>query len=259
MVRKFSISLGLVNIPVQLHNTAKEQKVSFNQITPCCGARVSQSQRCKSCGKEVSRAELQKGYEITKDNYVTLTQAQVNAVKLPSAKSIVIEAFIPTERLDPMLFSANYYLSPYDGGEKPYSLLAEVLKTVGKVAIGKMVMNGKEHVVAIRFWKKWLVLNDLWYPAELLKPPEVELLQLTERELELARRLIETFGDVMDLRQFKDQYVEALQELVRAKSEGKEITQIAEVKATGGADLSTALEQSLEMKRKKVAIEVEAR
>lgn len=242
--RKLTISFGLVNIPVKLHNATKEQKVSFNQITPCCEARINLVPKCKTCGNVVNRAELKKGYEVAKDQYVLLTKEEVQSVRLPSAKSIVIEGFAPYEELDPLLFAETFYTEPDEKGEIAYSLLAEALGLLHKVAIGKVVSNGKENIVAIRRWRNLLLLNILWYPSEIRKPPEVQLCETSERERELAKTLIEACGGV-DLKKSTDRYIEALEELIRAKVEGREIKPIAEVIPTQESGIADALEASL--------------
>lgn len=246
--RKLTISFGLVNIPVKLHNATKEQKVSFNQITPCCEARINLVPKCKTCGNVVNRAELKKGYEVAKDQYVLLTKEEVQSVRLPSAKSIVVEGFIPYEELDPLLFAETFYVEPDENGVA-YSLLAEALGLLHKVAIGKVVSNGKENIVAIRRWRNLLLLNILWYPSEIRKPPEVQLCETSERERELTKTLIEACEGV-DLKKSTDRYIEALKELIRAKVEGREIKPIAEVIPTQESGIADALEASLKQRLK---------
>lgn len=242
--RKLTISFGLVNIPIKLHNATKEQKVSFNQITPCCGALISLVPNCKNCGNVVNRAELKKGYEVAKGQYIVLTKEEVQSVRLHSAKSIVVEGFIPYEELDPLLFAETFYMEPDEKGEIAFSLLAEALGLLHKVAIGKVVSNGKENIVAIRRWRNLLLLTILWYPSEIRKPPEVQLLETPERERELTKTLIEACGEV-DLKKSTDRYIEALRELIRAKVEGREIKPIAEVVPTQESGIAVALEASL--------------
>lgn len=249
MVRKLTISFGLVNIPVKIHNATKEQKISFNQITPCCRARVNSVLKCQTCGREVSRAEVSKGYEVEKGNYVVLSQEEVKSVRLPSAKSIQIEGFVAHGDIDPLLFAETFYVEPDKGGERAYSLLADALGLLQKVAVGKVVMNGKEQVVAINRWRNLLLLTLLWYPSEIRNPPEVQLLELSGRERELAKQLIEA-GDGVDFQTFKDRYVEALKEMIRAKLEGREVKPIEEAKPTEEDSIAKALEASLKQRLK---------
>jgi DNA end-binding protein Ku len=238
-----------VSIPVKISNATREQKVSFHQITQCCGARVSQSQKCKVCGKEVVRSELDKGYEITKGNYVVLKPAEVDAVKLKSVKSIEVVGFVPTDTLDPITFAETYYVEPEEGGEKGYSLLLESLAQLKMLAIGRLTMNGKEHTVSITSRKGLLLLTLLWYPSEIVNPPQVAPVAISAKELELAKQLITAMQGV-NFKEFKDRYIEALRELIKAKQEGREITPMAEVEPT--MDLASALEASVKTKRKPI-------
>jgi DNA end-binding protein Ku len=252
---KGTVGFGLVNIPIKLHTATKDSKVSFNQITACCGARVKQALKCASCGQEVSRAELKKGYEITKGNYVVLDPAEIEAVKLPSTKLITIEGFVP-DQIEPILYANHYYISPEEGGEKAYALLCEALSLSAMVGIGTLTVHGKEHIIVVRARGRHLVLSLLWYPNEVLVPPEVPEGMLTEHERELAKQLLEAMRITPDLSKYRNRYVEAVKEIIRAKSEGKEIKAV-EVEARTTSDIGKALEESLKKRLK--PIEVEAR
>jgi DNA end-binding protein Ku len=246
--RKFSLSFGLVSIPVKISNATREQKVSFHQITTCCGARVGQSLKCKDCGQEVSRGTLDKGYEVSKDNYVRLKPAEVDAVKLKSVKSIEVVGFVPADTLDPITYAETYYIEYEEGGEKGYSLLLQALAELKMIAVGRLTMNGKEHTVSIASRKGLLLLTLLWYPNEIVNPPQVEPVPITPKEMELAKTLINQMLGA-DIKGFKDRYIEALREMIKAKMEGREITPIAEVAPT--MDLASALEASVNTKKRK--------
>jgi len=240
--RKFSLTFGLVSIPIKIQNATKEQRVSFNQITPCCGARVGQFNRCKACGVEVNRADLKKGFEVA-DQYVVLEQGEVEAVKLPSNKNVEIVGFVLADSLDPITFAETYYVSPENGGEKGYSLLLEALMDMKLIAVGRLTMNGKEHTVAVSSRKGLLLLTLLWYPNEIVAPPSVAPVPISEKELGLARQLVEAMKGV-NITEFKDRYIEALKEIIKAKMEGKPI-EVIEREAKATVDLGKALQESL--------------
>jgi len=248
--RKFSLTFGLVSIPIKIQNATKEQKVSFNQITPCCGARVGQFNRCKACGAEMNRGELKKGYEVAKDKYVILEQGEVEAVKLPSNKNVEIVGFVPADSLDPITFAETYYISPEDGGEKGYSLLLEALGAMKLIAVGRLTMNGKENTVAVSARKGLLLLTLLWYPNEIVAPPSIQPVPISERELGLARQLVEAMKGA-NFAEFNDRYIEALKEIIRAKMEGKQI-EIAEVEARATVDIEKALQASVKARLKPI-------
>jgi DNA end-binding protein Ku len=253
---KGSVGFGLVNIPIKLHTATRDSKVSFNQITPCCGARVNQALKCATCGREVSRAEVKKGYEVSKGNFVVLEPAEIEAVKLPSTKQITIEGFAP-DIIEPILYADHYYISPEQGGEKAYALLCEALSLSAVVGVGTLTIHGKEHIIVVRARGRHLILSLLWYANEVLVPPEVPEGMLTDAERGLAKQLLEAMKVKLDLSKYRNRYVEAVQEVIRAKSEGREISAV-EVEAKATMDLSKALQESLIKKRLK-PIEVEAR
>jgi DNA end-binding protein Ku len=259
MARKFGISFGLVNIPVQIHNTVKEDTVSFHMITPA-GSRVKQKLVDSVTGEEVNRSELLKGYEVSKGKYVMLRQEEVESLRLASTKSIEIIGFAPATYVDPILQKEQYYITP-DGkaGEKGYSILYHVLKELGVTAVGKIVMGGtKEYIATVSVWKNMLLLTLLYYPHEVVQPPAVSMVEVGERELELGKALLQSLGKP-ELKELKNRFVKALQELIAAKLEGREIKPV-EVKETDAGDIAAALERSLGLAKKKklgVAVSVQ--
>jgi DNA end-binding protein Ku len=255
LVRKFGISFGLVNIPVQLHNTVKEEAVSFHMITPA-GSRVKQKLVDSATGEEVNRSELLRGYEVSKGKYVVLRQEEIEGVKLVSTKSIEIIGFVPTTYVDPILQKEQYYITP-DGkaGEKGYSILYHVLKELGVMAVGKIVMGGtKEYIATVSVWKNLLLLTLLYYPHEVVAPPVPNMVEITDRERELGKALLQSLGKP-EFKDLKNRYIKAIQELIAAKQEGREIKPI-EIKETAADDIAAALEKSLALPKKKLGVAV---
>ena len=251
-VWKGSVSIGLVNIPVSLQNAVRESKVSFNQITPCCGARVSQALKCKACGKEVSRAEVKKGWELGEGKFVVLEEAEIEAVRLKTVKSIAVEGFVPAHLIDPIQMATSYYVAPVEGGEKAYSLIAEALNLSALHALARITAHGKEHIAIIRARGRTLILTTLWYPEEVLAPPEIPQAVLSEKERELAKQLLEGYKiEKLDLAQYKNRYIGALKELINAKMMGQPIP-APQVEVAPAMDLAQALMVSI---KKPVKIE----
>jgi DNA end-binding protein Ku len=225
-VWKGSISIGLVNIPVNLQTAVRESRVEFHQITPCCGQRVAQVLRCKGCGKEVSRSEVRKGWELGDGKFVVLEQAELDAVRLRSVKSICVEGFVEGHLIDPIQMATSYYIVPQEGAEKAYNLIAQALFMKGLYGLARITAHGKEHIAVMRAKAKgtgvYLVLTTLWYPDEVLAPPDIPTAVLSEREIELARQLLEGYVmEKLDLAQYRNRYVEALKELINAKMLGQ--------------------------------------
>jgi len=257
MARKFAISFGLVNVPIELHPTVKEDTVHFNMIT-LKGNRVEQRLCDKETGEEVRRGDTLKGYEVTKGNYVIFSKDEVERVKLVSAKSIEIIGFVEANKIEAIIQKEQFYITPDEKGEKGYSIIFGALKALNIMAVGKIVMGGtKEYIATISVWRNMLLLTLLYYPKEVLVPPSVNMVDISERELELGKTLLQTLG-APDIKTLSNRYVKALQELIKAKAEGREIKPIEEVPQTPEDDIAAALENSLKGlgKRKKLGVAV---
>jgi len=248
---KGSVSIGVVNIPISLHTATRESKVSFNTITPCCGTRVNSVYKCQGCGKEVSRAEVKKGWDLGDGKFVVLEKAEIAAVRLKTVKSIAVEGFAPAHMIDPIQMATSYYMAPVEGGEKAYSLIAEALNLSALYALARITTHGKEHTAVIRARGRNLILTTLYYPEEVLTPPEIPQVVLSERERELAKQLLEGYKiDQLDLTQYKNRYVEAVKELINAKLLGQPLP-APQVEVAPAMDLTQALVVSVQQKRKK--------
>lgn len=247
------MSVGLVNIPITLQNAVKEQKISFNMLSPCCKARVSQVLKCKACGREVSRREVKKGWDLGNGHFVVLEQAELEAVRLKSVKSLGIEGFVPAHLIDPIQFHQSYYAVPAEGAEKAYNLIAEALFSAGLLGLARITTKGKEHIAIIRAkankTRLFLVLTTLYYPDEVLTPPEIPATALSDRERELAKQLLDGYKiEQLNLKQYKNRYIEALKEIINAKMMGEPIPTPA-VEAQATTDLTEALMASVQRKK----------
>lgn len=254
-VWKGSVSVGLVNIPVSLQTAVRESKVSFNQITPCCGSRVSQNLKCKVCGKEVSRKEVKKGWDLGDGKFIVLEQSEIEAMRLKSVKSVGIEGFVPVHLIDPIQMASSYYVVPVEGAEKAYTLITEALFRTGYYALARITTRGKEHIAVMRAkangTKFYLILTTLYYPDEVLAPPEIpSTIPLSEKERELAKTLLEGYKiEQLDLTKYTNRYIEAMRELINAKLTGQPMpTQVQE--AQPAMDLTQALTASVQQKVK---------
>lgn len=248
---KGSVSIGVVNIPISLHTATRESKVSFNSITPCCGTRVNSVYRCQGCGKEVNRAEVKKGWDLGNGKFAILEKAEIEAVRLRTVKSIAVEGFVPAHLIDPIQMATSYYVAPVEGGEKAYSLIAEALNLSALHALARITTHGREHTAVIRARGRNLVLTTLYYPEEVLTPPEIPQAVLSEREQELAKQLLEGYKiEQLDLTQYKNRYVDAVKELINAKLLGQPIP-APKVEVAPAMDLTQALMVSVQHKKKK--------
>jgi DNA end-binding protein Ku len=132
-----TISFGLVSIPVKLYPAASSQSVSFNLLHAKCGNRIRQQRFCPVCNEVVEREGLVKGYEFAKDQYVKVSDEELEALEGEASKAIEISEFVPLSKVDPVFFEKSYYLGPDKGGEKAYRLLSDAMTQAGKVALAK--------------------------------------------------------------------------------------------------------------------------
>jgi len=249
---KGTVSIGLVNIPISLHTATRESKVSFNSITPCCGTKVNSVYKCQGCGREVSRAEVKKGWDLGNGRFVVLEKSEIEAVRLKTVKAIAVEGFAPAILIDPIQMATSYYMAPVEGGEKAYSLIAEALNLSALYALARITTHGREHIAIIRAKGRNLVLTTLWYPEEVLTPPKIPQAVLSERERDLAKQLLEGFKiEQLDLTQYKNRYVDAVKELINAKLLGQPLPEVR-VEVAPAMDLTQALMVSVQHRKKKV-------
>lgn len=246
-----SVSFGLVNVPVKLFTAVRHKDVRFHQLHAADGARVQQRRFCSLDGKEVPYEEIVRGYEIAPGRYVVVGQEELEALDPESTRRIDVEAFVPLSEIDPLFYDGSYYLAPDAAGTRAYKLLVDSMVESGQVGIGRLVLRTKEYLCAVRPVDGVLVLSTMNYADEIADPSELEGLPTDDapaddRELEMARRLIELLSSDFDAAAYHDTYRERLLELIERKAEGQEITvpEPAEPSATV-VDLMSALEASL--------------
>jgi DNA end-binding protein Ku len=243
-----SITFGLVTIPVKVYSATLSKELKFNLLHAKDGGRIRYRRVCEKCGQEVSQEEIVRGYEISKNEYVILTDEDFEKVPLKSVKSIEINHFFEPSELNVIYYSNFYYISPDKGGEKAYYLLRRAMDETSSMAIGKMGMRGKEHLVVLKNFNGGLLLAQLHYIDEIRSPSEVPgwgiEVEVTDEELELAKKLILAMKKPLQLENFRDEYKEALLKLIEAKLSGKVVTVTEEVSAA--KSLMDALKASLE-------------
>jgi len=246
-----AISFGLVNVPVKLMGAVSPKDVRFNQLEAGTNARIKQKRVSAETGEEVPFDQIVKGYEISPDNYVVIEPQELEALDPKASRSIEIEDFVDLDQIDPLYFERPYYLVPDKGGAKAYALLLEAMKESQKVGIARLVLRTKQYLAAIRPLGDALVLETLLYPDEVTLPDEIEGLprddvEIQDRELKIARQLIESLSTEFEPENYQDEYRERVLELIEQKAEGKQIvTQPATEEPTKVVDLMAALEASL--------------
>ncbi|WP_367044963.1 Ku protein [Streptomyces sp. Je 1-332] len=246
-----AISFGLVSIPVKLMNATENHSVSFRQIHVEDGGRVRYRKVCELEEREVTSAEIGKGYEDADGAIIPITDEDLAALPLPTAKTIEIVAFVPADAVDPMQMDTAYYLSANGvPAAKPYTLLREALKRSGKVAVARFALRGRERLGMLRVVDDVIAMHGLLWPDEIRSPEDAApdaRATVRDAELDLADALMDTLGEV-DVSTLHDDYRAAVEKLITAKAEG---TLPAEPAAEGDAgggkviDLMAALEKSV--------------
>jgi DNA end-binding protein Ku len=254
---KGAITFGLISIPVRLYSAVQEKSLKFHLMHEEDGGRIKYQRVCAKCGKEVSWDDIIKGYEYSKDRYVTFSDDELDAMDVDSIKAIDVVSFVPLEQIDPIYFNKTYYVAPEAAGLKAYRLLADALEAEGQVGVAKVALRDKEHLATVRLKDDVFVLETMHWPDEIREPEFEELekrVKVQDSEVKMARQLIQQLSDEFKPEEFADEYRTKLEELVEKKVEGEEITfaPAPEEEPTKVVDLMEALKASVaEAKKKK--------
>jgi DNA end-binding protein Ku len=252
-----SISFGLVNIPVRLYTAVSRKNVQFHQIDAKTGSRVRMQRISATDGHEVPYEDIVKGYELSPDHYVLVEPDELDALDPEATHTIEIEEFVDLAEIDPVFYDSPYFVAPVKAAEKPYALLVRAMEDQQKVAIARFVMRTKQYLAALRPKDGALLISTMVYADELIPRSELGELEaaagveLTDKELAMARQLIESLSADFDPSRYKDEYREKVLELIERKAAG-ETTVIAAAPAadTGTVvDLMAALEASVKEAR----------
>jgi DNA end-binding protein Ku len=246
-----AISFGLVNVPVKLYSAVSKKNVQFNQLHEKDSSRIRMKRFCADEDTEVPYEEIVKGYEISPGRYVVITPEELEALDPKKTRSIDIEDFVDLDEIDPLFYEHPYYLAPDTGASKPYKLLLEALRTTNKVAIARVVIRSKEYLTAIRPAGDVLTMETMLFHDELIDPGDIEELpdedvRATEREVDMARQLIESLATDFQPEKYRDEYRDRVLDLIERKAEGQEVAvQVEPEEPAAVPDLMAALEASL--------------
>lgn len=242
---KGSINFGMVAIPAKLFSATDDNRVSFHQIHRDCQTRIKMPKFCPKCERNVEATELVKGYELNKEQYIILEEADFQSLPLRTLKTIEVVEFTDRSRIDIRCFDACYFLTCEDTGAKAFSLFLTAMEKANLVAIAKLTYREREHLASIRPYDGVMLLHTLHYadelrPYEELKPRAVAI---SDKEMELALMLVDKMRGDFELGKYHDEYREALERLIEAKLTGEVITAPAEKPPI--PDVAEALLQSL--------------
>lgn len=221
-----SISFGLVMIPVKLYAATRPRDLTFRQVHRTDGGRIKFRRICSVDGAEVEYEDVAKGYELADGEVVVITDEDLANLPLPTTRSIEVLNFTPADQVDPILWARSYYLEPEPTGARAYVLLRDALERSGKVAVAKVALRQRESLATLRARDGVLVLETLLWPDEVRAPgfPFLdEDIEVRSQELKMAASLINSMTVDFDPSRYRDRYREALEELVAAKIQGRDV------------------------------------
>ena len=248
------LTFGLISMPVRLFSGARSSRIAFHMLHRTDHARVKQQLVCPEEDKVVGRDEIVKGFEYRKGEYVIVEPADIKKIEPKTAKAMEILEFVKAGEVDPIYFESSYYLVPEEAGRRPYALLAQGMQDTATVAVAKLTMPNREYTVLLRPYRGGLSLHTMYYKEEVREienfgRPDVKL---KEPELKVAHQLISALTAKFEPEKYSDTFEENVKKLIRARLEGKEVTEVAKPeKMAPVVDLMAALRQSLEATPKK--------
>ncbi|MDX6690385.1 MAG: end-binding protein Ku [Solirubrobacteraceae bacterium] len=254
-----AISFGLVTVPVKLYSAINRKTVRFHQLNGPTGMRIQQKRVDPTTGDEVAYEDIVKGFELTPDRYVVIEPGELETLSPKKTKTIDIEDFVSLEEIDPIYFDHPYYLAPATGGSKPYRLLLEAMRETGRVAIANVVIRSKQQLVAVRPMANGdaLGMSTMVYPDEIIDPatideiPGADEIEVNDREIAIAKQLIDSLAGAFEPDKYHDSYREEVLDLIERKAEGEEIAvqPAADEEDAPVPDLMSALKASLDAVR----------
>ena len=251
-VWKGSLSFGLVSFPVRLYAAARPETIHFHMLHKRDQSRIKEVWYCAEENKPVDRADIVKGYEYEKGKYVVVDDADLKKVAPATATTMEILQFVKADEVDPIYLEKSYYVAPEESGGKPYGLLRKAMEDTGYYAVAKVAMHGREHIVIIRPDEGGLVLHTMYFENELNaanKARGEKNAKFAAKEMDLAKRLIDTLASPFKPEQYADEYRKNVEKLIQQKRKGREVAEVKQPKAPKVVDIFDALKKSLEAKK----------
>ncbi|MEQ7006880.1 Ku protein [Actinopolymorpha sp. B17G11] len=252
---KGSVSFGLVTIPVKVYAATQEKDIAFRQVHAADGGRIRYRRVCEVDGQEVPYADIAKGYELPDGNMVVLDADELSDLPLPTRKVVEVLEFVPAEDIDPIYVSRSYYLQAEGPAAKPYVLLRDALRRTGQTAVVKVALRNREALALLRPKDDILILQTMLWPDEVrdasFAAPDEDV-EVRSQEIAMAESYIQTLETSFDPARYHDDYREALEQLIEAKTAGLEVEAPAEAAPAAGdvVDLMAALQASVDEARK---------
>ncbi len=250
---KGAISFGLVHIPVRLYAATARRALRFRRLHAPCGTPVQYRKWCPNCRSEVADEELAQGFEYERNRFVRFDPEELEALPAFSRRTVEILDFVRLEEIDPVYFDRTYYLEPAEGGLKAYHLLRRVMEDRRRIAVARVAIREREALGAVRGYGPALALSTMFWPDEVRSTAALEGLAavpgFSDAELGTALALVDNLTSPFEPGRYADRRREALEDLVRAKVEGRDVHEYRKPETAKVADLLEALRASVEMTR----------
>jgi DNA end-binding protein Ku len=248
---KGTISFGLVNIPISVGIATQRTDPKFRTLDRETLQPIKQQLFSPARGEVVPREETIKGYEVSEDQFLPVSDEELESVAVERRRTIDLVAFVDLGEVDPVFYDRTYYLEPQEGAHKPYALLVEAMKRTGKAALGKIVMSSREHVVLLRPAGDALVAELLFYPEDVRSKAEIDErvseVEVTDQELTMATQLVESLARPFEPQEFENEHKRELLALIERKLSGEELPVPVEAPpAEPVPDLMAALKASID-------------
>jgi DNA end-binding protein Ku len=251
---KGAISFGLVNIPITLYPATRREELRFQFLRKGDLSPINNKRVAEADGKEVPWENIVRGYQYEKGKFVVLNDDDFSRVDVEATQTVDIQEFVEVEEINPMFFSKPYYMEPAKGGDKAYALLRGVLSGTKRVGIAKVVIKTREHLAAVKAQGEVLVLELMHFSEEIIGADDLRVpgeTKLGKKEADMAKQLVESMTGKWEPEKYKDEYKEALMEVIEEKvaAGGKDVAKPKKakgVKATNVIDLVSVLQQSID-------------
>jgi len=249
------LRLSLVSCPVAVYPaTSESEKVRFNQLNRNTGNRIRYVKVDASTGEEVDNDDIVKGYQVSKGRYIEITDEDLEAVSVESTRTIDIDQFVPREEIDDLYNIRPYYIAPEGKvGAEAFVTIREAIASTGKVALGRIVLSTREHIMMLEARGKGLMGTLLRYPYEVREETDyfedIPNIKIDKEMLDLAKHIVQTKSAHFDPDKFEDRYETAVREVIKKKAAGHKIEPKEPEKPSNVISLMDALKKSIAAER----------
>lgn len=248
------LTFGLVTIPVKLYTATDAKDIRFRLLHKSCMTPIQNKRYCPHHEQIVEWNDVVRAFEYAKGKFVALSDEELESVPLETTGTVSVTSFVTLNEIDPIYYEKSYYLAPDEGGQKAFRLLHDTMEEVTKVAVGKVVIKEKEHLVAVRPYDGALVMSTLFYADEVRavdQIPEFPIqVKVHPNEKKMAMQLIEGLAASFSVAEHRDEYRDALEKIIAARVEGETVEAPVARKQEKVVDLMEALRRSLQLTRK---------